>query len=549
MASGGAAGAAGEDIVISRTSAFSDRLLKELESSQEDAAFTDFKLKTGDKVVECHRIAMAAISPVLKDMLKAQLRETTEQSVQLDNISAKALDVVGQYLSSGKVKIPKETLRDVVAAADFLQMDELKQMCVEQASSVIDTDNVIGWFQLANRINLTDILPQCFKLMMSQLCIIKSGQEFLQLSFDELRNYLLDAGQNNVDADEILEAALDWLNDDVHRRSEVLEDLLLTVPLERCSLQCIKETEEKHASIFSKNLIVYRLLTKSLMSLADQEPLRKKRSKKIILIDGRSDYYNQWWRLHPPLSVSKFCTVPDEQVKECRSYCETSQGFAISGGTGRKGKDCVMYVGDTNEWIPLANLLVERHYHASLFVNNLLFIFGGYVDSVWSSSVHYLDESGKWQETENIPEKAGLPEVASIGKDVYLLEPVNSNKLFKMNTDTKKWSRKQTLQVDNRDGAHGARMIRINDDKLCVVGGFAKILAWYTPSTDTWVHGTNPQLSHIGGAVVLHQKSILILGGSYEKKVERYDMESGEWSMCDWELPITTQQLHALRLN
>ena len=137
-----------DDVVIKRTTAFSETLIDELLASLHDETFTDFKLKTGDKVMQCHRLVIAAISPVLKAMLKSQMREATEKQIKLDNISPRVLNILLNYMYCGEARIPKETLKEVVEAADFLQLDELKQMCVDQAPPIIQPDNVLGWFKL-----------------------------------------------------------------------------------------------------------------------------------------------------------------------------------------------------------------------------------------------------------------------------------------------------------------------------------------------------------------------------------------------------------------
>ena len=74
-----------DDIVISRTETFSDRLIKKLETLRNENNFTDFTLKTGDKVVECHRAVIAANNPVLKAMLKSETNEGTEKQFELNN--------------------------------------------------------------------------------------------------------------------------------------------------------------------------------------------------------------------------------------------------------------------------------------------------------------------------------------------------------------------------------------------------------------------------------------------------------------------------------
>ena len=272
-----------DDIILLRTAAFSSMLGQELEILRKDNNFTDFTLKSQDKVIECHRVIIAAISPVLKAMLKSQMKETTEKQIELNNISPQALDILVQYIYTGETRIPKGTLMDVIEAADFLQMDELKQMCLEQASPVIQPNNVISWFKLSDKMNLSELLSQCSKILTSQLDEIKAGQEFLELSISELSKYFSEATINDADPDDLVGASFDWVNADPEERGDVLEDLLNTVPMEKCSVQCLKEEKEKHESLLESNMKVYKLITKTLFQITAKDPVRMKRSKKNVV--------------------------------------------------------------------------------------------------------------------------------------------------------------------------------------------------------------------------------------------------------------------------
>ena len=90
-------------------------------------------------------------------------------------------------------------------------------------------------------------------------------------------------------------------------------------------------------------------------------------------------------------------------------------------------------------------------------------------------------------------------------------------------------------------------MIQVND-QLCLAGGENKILAWYSPSTDAWSQANaKPHLVHHWGAVLHQDNKIIILGGK-EKKNESFDMDTGVWSVLDWELPKFRYNIYGLKV-
>ena len=130
---------------------------QEMMTLRNDNNFADFAIKTGDKVAKCHWIVIAAVSPVLKAMLQTEMKEASEKEVRQDNITPQALDILIEYIYTGKTRIKKELLIDVVEGSDFLQLDELTQMCTERAPSAIQPHNVISWSKLSDKMNKKEL--------------------------------------------------------------------------------------------------------------------------------------------------------------------------------------------------------------------------------------------------------------------------------------------------------------------------------------------------------------------------------------------------------
>ena len=267
---------------------------------------------------------------------------------------------------------------------------------------------------------------------------------------------------------------------------------------------------------------------------------------RLLLIGGNNNFglNSQSWLLDSSPKLSEFCRIPKQHRYKFSSFCKTPEGFAVTGGEG--SDDAVMYVAESNKWKQLTRLLEQRCCHGSIFLKNLVFVFGGWVNPRYSGSVQYLDESGSWQVAPAIPQGVRFPEVVKTDDDgVFLLDPWYRNELFRMDFETKLWVRKAALTGGLSEGA---RMTCVNG-KLCVAGGVKNILAWYTPSTDTWAHGVKLQLRHYFGAVMHQNNTILVVGGEDQKKVESYDLDTGVWSVCNWEMPERLINLHGLMID
>ena len=98
------------------------------------------------------------------------------------------------------------------------------------------------------------------------------------------------------------------------------------------------------------------------------------------------------------------------------------------------------------------------------------------------------------------------------------------------------------------DGANDASMISVNN-QLLVAGGWKKVCAWYTPSTDTWCMGQKPKEWHHYGSLVYHDNTILLLGDTSEDGTDAVEEYSGTWSVIDIKMPKNLRNHHAVVLD
>ena len=54
-----------------------------------------------------------------------QMKETNETGMTLDTGSPQGMDILIQFISTQQTRIPKRLLKDMVEAADFLQINDL----------------------------------------------------------------------------------------------------------------------------------------------------------------------------------------------------------------------------------------------------------------------------------------------------------------------------------------------------------------------------------------------------------------------------------------
>ena len=81
-----------------------------------------------------------------------------------------------------------------------------------------------------------------------------------------------------------------------------------------------------------------------------------------------------------------------------------------------------------SNWILLK---IARYGHGSIFAHGRIFVFGGWISGPRSASVHSLAlDGGNWTEEPDLPIDVWYLEVASVEKNIFLLD-VETNELLK----------------------------------------------------------------------------------------------------------------------
>jgi len=85
-------------------------LLSQLSLMRTDRASTDTVLVAGETEVLCHRAVLAASSPYFRAMFHSTLRESREQRIKLDGVTALALKRLVDYIYTGRIEVSVTTM-------------------------------------------------------------------------------------------------------------------------------------------------------------------------------------------------------------------------------------------------------------------------------------------------------------------------------------------------------------------------------------------------------------------------------------------------------
>ena len=519
-------------------------MIEDLQQAWRDEAFMNFKIQIKNDTLYCSKFILAARSPYMKAMLKSGMTEVTKQEVRLDNIRLDIMNIILDYMHGCDVSFHKDQLMDVIVAADYLLMTQLKDFCIDELQASQTSANVLLRWKKANRFGLSDVIQLCEAMMASNIGAISEYPEFLSLSSSQLEFYISSICDNKSQADDILEAVLKWVTHDTETRQSHLKDLLEYVDRERCSIGCIKAVLKKYASLLDQTHRLKKLAKKN-DSVNDRRPQRM--AHELCIVGGNHNEENHSTvnsavlKISNLLTVEKLCDITYQGFSKEHSVCKTSDGFVITGGAD--SVSCMKYTSSTQSWHMMPDMPVTRHSHGSICVNETIYVLGGCTEESEIDDDYTVDmlrsNENRWQIGPELPFGVNFPKVAEINESVYLLDEITSQ-LLHLDVENQTWSRRAPLPWKNPDWYYPGVSMTSARGQLYVAGGYFSICAYYRPFTDTWFFLQPTIQAHIYGSLVYHNDKLILLGGNFDggtDDVEEYTIEDDSWSMCTYKMP------------
>ncbi|KAM3587542.1 uncharacterized protein V6R79_008687 [Siganus canaliculatus] len=114
-----------------------------------------------DKTYEVNKKKLIEKSDYFRALYSSGMRESTEDSVQLQGLSVPGLELVLEFINTSKVQVVNETLEDLIETASFLQVTSILKLL----TSEIRLDNCVELYSLSEVYGTHDLRNACLKYM------------------------------------------------------------------------------------------------------------------------------------------------------------------------------------------------------------------------------------------------------------------------------------------------------------------------------------------------------------------------------------------------
>jgi len=119
------------------------QMMKDLGKAFKEKKSVDVTVHCGDMTFLCNKFMLVARSPVFEAMFQHETLESQTNVVNIKDIEPKVLEEMFLYIQTGEAPNINNIAKELLVAADFYQLDQLKISCQEVLSETLEAKNSI----------------------------------------------------------------------------------------------------------------------------------------------------------------------------------------------------------------------------------------------------------------------------------------------------------------------------------------------------------------------------------------------------------------------
>ena len=172
--------------------------------------FNDVTLVAGSERIAANRLVLACYSKFFESMFLSPMKERYQTEVEIQKFDGKIVRALIDFMYSGKVNIHNANASQLIAVADFLQMDDVKQFCFEFLEENLTVNNCFEMLLFATQYNCTLSLETTYKLIGENYDQIAQTDNFKDLSKIALASLISKLISTTVQTSSIYNSVLSW---------------------------------------------------------------------------------------------------------------------------------------------------------------------------------------------------------------------------------------------------------------------------------------------------------------------------------------------------
>ncbi|XP_060872936.1 ring canal kelch homolog [Metopolophium dirhodum] len=496
---------------IYTNSCYTHSFFEVLQCLRNEEVLCDIRLETDDGTIVCaHKVVLVSACPYFRAMFTS-FSEGAKYVVNIRELDSNILQLLIDYIYTGKIMVTEQNVMDLLPASVLLQLDYIRDVCVEFLKKQLNLSNCLGIKEFADFYNCMDLLSSSEEYIKTHFLKFIETDEFLSLSSEEVIN-LISCNDINVPFEEkVFECVINWVRHELDCRYDNLPKLMEHVRLSLAS--------QEYISI-----------------IVDEEPLIKNNPK-------CKDFVNEALNFHI-VKKHRHITVP-QTIRNSPRQTGLKFLLAMCHSSGMGNCYTSWYDPATKLLHKTIKMNMEFELCALVLIkDHLVFALGNnYINLISIEMLDLSSQSLQWKPTVDMLIDRSFygvgvldDRIYAVGGDIIGDSQLNSAEVFDVSVQEWRF-------ISNMSTGRMNLGVAVLNNLLYVVGGYnypfaLKSVECYDPTLDIWIPVTEMSTNRRGPGIGVLDGVIYAIGGDcqeydnsvYLKSVEAYTPITKVWS-------------------
>ena len=188
--------------------------------SMEDEQSTDVTVTTGSLSIKAHKAVLQSVFPVLKLTFTHPMNESNNNIVKVKEMKDEILKSLLLFAYSNVLTIDNKNVKEILVAADFFLMPELKLFCEEFMIEQLEPYNVFEMCHFGELYHSITLVNIANRFIANNFVESTSGEEFLLLQKNKMICLISRSDLRVKMGENMFEAFRRWVERSSESRSE-----------------------------------------------------------------------------------------------------------------------------------------------------------------------------------------------------------------------------------------------------------------------------------------------------------------------------------------
>ena len=531
---------------VTRHRVVTPNLLQYANQSRIEGHFNDVTIIVGNQSIPANRMVLSCHSVFFEKMFKCNMKEKYEHNVEIERVNGNTVKNLVDYIYVGSIDINEDNVMELLEAADYLQMKQVKSFCWEflKSNFEIARDNWLDMLKIVILYRGDEIKDQVYHYISTRFNDITQTDDFKALSCDDLKHCIPNLDRNKMIETLVYQGIMIWIKHDINARKAKLLDVLQHLLVDKLPYEFLSDilNDDLIASNFDCHKFLFKTLLKNLQN--------KTQGSKIISIGGAdiTSTITEVYNLHG----NKTSDYPDFPVNVSSHALLKMNGYIYCIGGKENKADTWEVVNSVRvclvkdqckNWIKVAPMNEKRDVMGAIVHNGRLVVAGGHNGSrLLASTEFYESPLNKWKTISSMKRKRSGNALVSCKGCLYAIGGWDGENCFsfveRLSDFESEWVESKSMQNPRR------WLAAVNcNDVVYAIGGrcgkarssTTKSVEKFDPDHGRWVFVKGMNVERCAHAACVVDGKIYVVGGLGGKEVikfiECYDPSLDTWSI------------------